>query len=202
MKFALPLMAVLAQTFFAAAETMSGQPLSLRPNLTSREAQPADPIGQLIQDTGVGSPDRSRDKFFPKANVRLPIPLSPAQAKAKPLTVVVTSASGKPRLVMKAGGQTLLDVPVSLGKPGHLTVRGCYQPFSWDKNHKSNLYPPPNGGAPMGNSIFFYPAQALHIGAVEAASHGCVHMNPGQSNAAYKAIVKDYGIENTSICIN
>ena len=212
MKTALAVCLTLILPCAHAAETMSGQPMDLRPPGSIPKAETAaprtgarpDPIGQIIDATAPGASNgtssgtspRERDKFMVRGPV--PKPLTPAAAAAKDLTVVVTSR----RLVMRSQGQVLLDIPVSLGRPGHQTVRGCYEPFSWDKNHHSSLYPPPNGGAPMLNSVFFYPAQALHAGDPGALSHGCVHIASNQSAAVYKKIVKDFGIENTSICIN
>lgn len=109
-----------------------------------------------------------------------------------------------PRMIVRAGPQLLLNVKVQFGKVGHETVEGCYQPFGWDKHHTSGSYKGPDGKpAPMPNAIAFYDdGEYIHEGNADSESHGCIHLDHASSAKVYDWVVHQYGIENTSICIN
>jgi hypothetical protein len=69
----------------------------------------------------------------------------------------------------------------SVGRAGHHTPlfeNGSLSLTKRDRYHTSNIYPPPNGGAPMYYALFFTeaPSCAFHEGNPNVASHGCIHL--------------------------
>lgn len=69
----------------------------------------------------------------------------------------------------------------SVGRAGHQTPLidgGALSLSKRDRYHRSSVYPPPHGGAPMYYALFFEqaPACAFHEGNPAVASHGCIHL--------------------------
>jgi lipoprotein-anchoring transpeptidase ErfK/SrfK len=69
-------------------------------------------------------------------------------------------------------------MPISSGKKGYETPKGEFRITEKKKEHYSNLWPKPNGGAPMPYSIRFNGPYMIHAGDLpgEPASHGCVRL--------------------------
>lgn len=83
--------------------------------------------------------------------------------------------------VSESGNLVKQITSVSFGKLTHKTpmiTGGRLHPTKRNAHHRSNRYPPPNGGAPMNFALFFEerPACAFHEGSVRAPSHGCIHL--------------------------
>jgi len=69
----------------------------------------------------------------------------------------------------------------SVGRSGHRTpliAGGALSLTKRNRNHRSSLYPPPKGGAPMPYALFFQQALscAFHEGDPNVPSHGCIHL--------------------------
>jgi hypothetical protein len=69
----------------------------------------------------------------------------------------------------------------SVGRAGHRTpliADGSLSLTKRIRNHRSSIYPPPNGGAPMPYALFFQQALscAFHEGDPNVPSHGCIHL--------------------------
>lgn len=122
----------------------------------------------------------------PPAEEAPPPPPPPAgEPEAIVQVTVHTGPLGTEWLSAEGGDLHIPRAPVSTGRAGHRTPRGCFWAFKADKWHKSSLYPPPNGGAPMTDAVFFAPSVALHVGSVGVASHGCVHVSRSLGDALF-----------------
>jgi hypothetical protein len=69
----------------------------------------------------------------------------------------------------------------SVGRTGHRTpliADGSLSLTKRNRNHRSSIYPPPHGGAPMPYALFFQqaPSCAFHEGDPNVPSHGCIHL--------------------------
>jgi hypothetical protein len=156
----------------------------------------------------------SPDTFGRTKECQDAVPLTPLQVKEKAIqisintkknTMTVMSYGKKQKITIRTKKGTIEtdEWPISHGRPGHQTARGCYQPFWFHKDHHSSIY----NNASMRNSIFFYPAMALHKGDPGVASHGCIHVGGNGSNELWDLIVGSNtklgaGIQNTSVCVN
>ncbi len=77
---------------------------------------------------------------------------------------------------------------ISSGKPGRETPTGSYYVREKDKNHVSNLWPQPNGGAHMPYMLrITRDGVAMHLGPTPnyPASHGCIRMPGGFAQRMY-----------------
>jgi Putative peptidoglycan binding domain/L,D-transpeptidase catalytic domain len=86
------------------------------------------------------------------------------------------------RVIAQENGNAVKQInEASFGKMTHKTPQisdGALHPTKRNRNHRSNRYPPPNGGAPMNFALFFRerPACAFHEGSTRVPSHGCIHL--------------------------
>ena len=84
----------------------------------------------------------------------------------------------------------------STGRHGHATPVGThFHIFRRDQHHKSSIYPPPNGGAPMEFAQFFAPAVAFHEGSPNSQSHGCVHLTHADAQWLWTWVGEDTNVE-------
>ena len=79
--------------------------------------------------------------------------------------------------LIKDGAVAYGPVPITSGRPGHLTPPGTFKVGWKDIDHKSQEF----DDAPMPNSVFFYPGDAFHTGSLSVYSHGCIHLSAGAS---------------------
>jgi len=76
---------------------------------------------------------------------------------------------------LQSGGQvTYGPVAMSSGRPGFRTEAGTFAVYWLDIDHHSTEF----NNAPMPYSVFFDDGEAFHVGNVNVASHGCVHLSP------------------------
>jgi hypothetical protein len=68
-------------------------------------------------------------------------------------------------------GYNKTRLEIAAARPGKITSRGCKTPWLTDPNAHSAKY----GNAPMKDSTFFAGNDAIHKGATNFMSHGCVH---------------------------
>lgn len=67
---------------------------------------------------------------------------------------------------------------ISSGAVGHRTPTGIHKVLWKKRRHMSTKYPDPSGINNMDFSMFFTPqGHALHLGNVNAMSHGCIHVS-------------------------
>ncbi len=78
-------------------------------------------------------------------------------------------------------GKLFMQTPISGGRPKHPTSVGTFSIYPHRRylHHKSSVYPPPHGGAPMNYSLFFHGGEAIHEGNPHLSSHGCIHVGHG-----------------------
>ncbi|WP_246127694.1 L,D-transpeptidase [Amycolatopsis rhizosphaerae] len=75
--------------------------------------------------------------------------------------------------LMNRGAVAYGPVPVTVGRPGHVTPQGRFSVLYKDLHHYSTEY---NG--PMPYSVFFTrTGVAFHEGSLSVPSHGCVHLS-------------------------
>ncbi|MEY4744728.1 MAG: hypothetical protein RL272_673 [Candidatus Parcubacteria bacterium] len=78
-------------------------------------------------------------------------------------------------------GILVASYPVSSGRPDHETPPGTYRVTRKDAEHRSSIYPEPDGGWPMPWALRFRGSEYwIHAGDLvgRPASHGCVRMFP------------------------
>ncbi len=86
-------------------------------------------------------------------------------------------------------GETKFVGRISSGKPGYETPTGYFRILQKKRDHKSNLYPKPNGGAKMPYMMrLTWDGIALHQGYVakKPASHGCIRLQKGFAKKLFK----------------
>lgn len=94
------------------------------------------------------------------------------------------------------------SLPVSTARPGYHTKTGCFKNPHLELIHYSKKYE----NSPMPHSMFFYGGFAIH-GTLEEgrlghpASHGCVRVSRADATRLYN-LVREYGAQNTQICIH
>ena len=104
-------------------------------------------------------------------------------------------------------GKNILKGRISSGMEGRETPTGNYVITQKNKNHVSNLWPKPNGGARMPNMMRLGDtAIAFHSGRLPGypASHGCIRVEPSVSKKMFNIIrigakVTVFGKANTRI---
>jgi lipoprotein-anchoring transpeptidase ErfK/SrfK len=101
--------------------------------------------------------------------------------KGRPFVVVcVREKNSEGRIfLVNEFGECVADDIISSGAYGHRTPLGIHR-ITWKKRfHMSTKYPEPSGINNMDYSLFFTPqGHALHLGNVNAMSHGCIHVRP------------------------
>lgn len=84
-----------------------------------------------------------------------------------------------------AGGKVVLGpVPITHGRPGHLTPPGTFHVGWKDIDHLSHEF----DNAPMPYSVFFNGGIAFHQGSLSALSHGCIHLSRSAAQAFYQGL--------------
>ena len=76
-------------------------------------------------------------------------------------------------------GETVFEGRISSGKSGHETPTGYFTILQKKREHVSNLYPEPDGGAKMPYMMrLTWDGVAMHQGYVprKPASHGCIRL--------------------------
>lgn len=78
---------------------------------------------------------------------------------------------------------------ISSGTETHKTPNGTYNILEKKKNHKSNLYPKPNGGGEMNYMLrLTNDGIAIHLGYLPGFpdSHGCIRLPSGEAQEIFK----------------
>jgi lipoprotein-anchoring transpeptidase ErfK/SrfK len=84
-----------------------------------------------------------------------------------------------------AGGRVVLGpVPITHGRPGHLTPPGTFHVGWKDIDHLSSEF----DDAPMPYSVFFNGGIAFHQGSLSALSHGCIHLSRSAAQTFYEGL--------------
>lgn len=73
-------------------------------------------------------------------------------------------------------GTVWLSGVISSGAKKHRTPEGKYKVYWKKRFHMSTKYPDESGINNMDYSMFFHKGYALHLGNVNAMSHGCIHV--------------------------
>jgi lipoprotein-anchoring transpeptidase ErfK/SrfK len=120
---------------------------------------------------------------------------------ANPETLVFIDVSiANQWLTLQSPTETLTG-PISSGRKGYSTRRGCYIPHSVEEMHYSRTY----DNAPMPHSVFYFGGYAIH-GTYEEnllgrpASHGCVRVSRRLARQIYD-VVRRYGRTATQVCV-
>lgn len=112
---------------------------------------------------------------------------SPVTTKKAVATQAATQAPGVPcsaaakacvdlsahRAWLLSNGKVIYG-PVSImpGRPGWRTPTGTFHVLFKNAHYFSTEFK-----VPMPDSVFFYPGIAFHVGSLQVASHGCVHLS-------------------------
>jgi len=86
-------------------------------------------------------------------------------------------------------GDLVMSGRVSTGKKEYRTPTGYYTILEKKRYHKSNLWPKPDGGAPMDFMLrLTNTGIAMHLGVVPKwpASHGCIRLKNGFAQNLWK----------------
>jgi len=75
-------------------------------------------------------------------------------------------------------------VPITHGRPGHLTPPGTFRVTFKDIDHLSRAF----NMAPMPYSVFFNGGIAFHQGSLSVLSHGCIHLSPAAARTFFAAL--------------
>jgi lipoprotein-anchoring transpeptidase ErfK/SrfK len=86
--------------------------------------------------------------------------------------------------LMDAGKVVYGPVPITSGRPGHLTPPGTFRVQWKDKNHKSHEF----NDAPMPYSVFFNSGIAFHQGSLSVKSHGCIHLSMAAAQKYFSSL--------------
>ena len=73
-------------------------------------------------------------------------------------------------------GTVWLSGIISSGAKGHRTPEGNFKVYWKKRYHMSTKYPDESGINNMDYSMFFTGGYAMHLGNVQAMSHGCIHI--------------------------
>jgi len=82
-----------------------------------------------------------------------------------------------------AGNITFGPVATRGGTTKYPTPTGTFHVMSKERVHYSKEF-----DAPMPYSVFFYPGDAFHTGAIGAASHGCLHLGSSSSVRVFNTL--------------
>jgi len=84
-----------------------------------------------------------------------------------------------------AGGKVAVGpVPITHGRPGHVTPPGSFNVQYKDIDHLSREF----DNAPMPYSVFFNGGIAFHEGSLYDLSHGCVHLSSSAAASFYNGL--------------
>lgn len=89
------------------------------------------------------------------------------------------------RAWLQANGTiTYGPVPISGGQAGYRSRPGNFAVFYKNKDHESSIFE----NSPMPNAVFFDGDIAFHAGDLAGQSHGCIRLNPGDSQVFWDAL--------------
>jgi hypothetical protein len=74
--------------------------------------------------------------------------------------------------------------PIIGGRASAPSTRGVFKVYKAFRHHTSSKFPKPVGN--MDFSLFYHGAEALHQGSPTVASHGCIHVAPGQAEKLFR----------------
>lgn len=84
-----------------------------------------------------------------------------------------------------SGGEVAYGpVPITHGRPGHLTPPGTFNVGWKDIDHLSSEF----DNAPMPYSVFFNGGIAFHEGSLSDLSHGCIHLSNSAARTFYESL--------------
>ena len=86
--------------------------------------------------------------------------------------------------LIKDGVVTYGPVPITHGRPGHVTPPGTFKVGWKDIDHLSSEF----DNAPMPFSVFFNGGIAFHQGSLSALSHGCIHLSRAAAETYFNAL--------------
>lgn len=86
--------------------------------------------------------------------------------------------------LIKDGAVTYGPVPITHGRPGHVTPPGTFHVGWKDIDHKSSEF----DDAPMPFSVFFNGGIAFHQGSLSDLSHGCIHLSRTAAETYYNGL--------------
>ena len=86
--------------------------------------------------------------------------------------------------LLTGGTLALGPVPITHGRPGHVTPPGTFHVQYKDIDHLSHEF----DDAPMPYSVFFNGGIAFHEGSLSALSHGCVHLSNSAAQAFFNGL--------------
>jgi lipoprotein-anchoring transpeptidase ErfK/SrfK len=105
-----------------------------------------------------------------------PAPPKPEQSTEAPCSTAAKACiklSTNQTWLMENGKVVYGPVPITSGRPGHLTPPGTFRVQFKDIDHKSKEF----DDAPMPYSVFFNGGIAFHQGSLSVKSHGCIHLS-------------------------
>ena len=132
-----------------------------------------------------------RDSGSVWPGLRLKVPRLPPDTVYSPMPEHYPPAADSPKTVLVwlkrqflglyEYGHLVASYPISSGKPATPTPTGDFRITGKDANHRSSIYPEPDGGWPMPWAMRFHQSEYwLHGGDLPGRpdSHGCVRLVP------------------------
>jgi lipoprotein-anchoring transpeptidase ErfK/SrfK len=160
-----------------AAGQQNATPASATPSATPSATATATPQTSSAQpDTTKVAPKTTTDKpAAPKTATDKPAapPAAKSDAPCSAAAKACIKLSTNQTWLMDNGKVVYGPVPITTGRPGHLTPAGTFRVQFKDKNHKSHEF----NDAPMPYSVFFNGGIAFHQGSLSVKSHGCIHLS-------------------------
>ena len=97
------------------------------------------------------------------------------------------------RMTVSVNAAPVYTWPVSTGRKGYLTPTGSYRVQRMERTWRSRKY-----NLPMPYSLFYRGGYAIHASYEtrmlgRPASHGCVHLSPGNARTLYRIVQKHGG---------
>jgi lipoprotein-anchoring transpeptidase ErfK/SrfK len=111
-------------------------------------------------------------------------PKPPAGVPCDAGAAACVDISGQHAWLLSAGKVLLGPVPITTGRPGHVTPTGTFHVLYKDINHLSKEF----DYAPMPFSVFFVSGIAFHEGSLSVPSHGCVHLSTSSAQSFYNGL--------------
>ncbi|WP_026422406.1 L,D-transpeptidase [Actinokineospora inagensis] len=111
----------------------------------------------------------------------------PAAVPGVPCAATVDACvdlSAKKTWLLKDGKVVYGPVPITSGRPGHLTPPGTFHVQWKDIDHKSHEF----NDAPMPYSVFFNSGIAFHQGSLSVQSHGCIHLSAAAAKVYFNSL--------------
>jgi lipoprotein-anchoring transpeptidase ErfK/SrfK len=127
---------------------------------------------------------KTTPKTTPKTTTPKPKPQQSTEAPCSTAAKACIKLSTNQTWLMDDGKVTYGPVPITHGRPGHLTPPGTFRVQFKDKNHKSHEF----NDAPMPYSVFFNGGIAFHQGSLTVKSHGCIHLSMGAAQKYFGSL--------------